>query len=637
MHSVFLHYAVQKGMDMGIVNPAAMIKYEDIEPDLRDKIEDLVLNRRPDATDIMLSVAEQYKGAKGSTSSANNEWRNASAEERLKYALAKGLTDHLEQDLAEARTHFPKAIDVIEKPLMDGMNAVGELFGAGKMFLPQVVKTARVMKRAVEILQPVIEEEKAAVGESGTSAGKVIMATVKGDVHDIGKNIVCVVLACNNFDVVDLGVMVDAETIVDAAIREKADAIGLSGLITPSLDEMIHVVQLLEQKGLKIPVMIGGATTSAVHTAVKIAPCYSGPVIYVKDASVNAFVLNALFSHDEKFLSNLKEEQQRLRYENEKKLTNLNANFPANKKGLQVDWNAQHFAMPRKPGITIFKDVDLNSLKPFINWNMFLYAWKLNGNFSANNLRVTTISSKSDAEAFIAAYNGPDKEKAAQAAHLMAEGHEYLDALIAKKLTSAHAIVGLLPANRVDDNDVAIFKDEARKEEIARFSFMRQTTPSADGICLSLADYIAPAGFADHLGFFAATSGDGLKAHQDALRAKGNDYAAIMFQFLADRLVEALAEWLHKEVRTSLWAYAPAEKSSPDDLLNERFQGIRPAIGYPISPDHSHKRQLFDLLNVEKNIPIHLTENLMMDPLSSVSGFYFAQPFARYFSVKSDS
>lgn len=604
MHSVFLHYAVAKGMDMGIVNPQAMIAYEDIEPDLRDKIEDLVLNRRPDATDIMLSVAEQYKtGAKTSAPAVNDEWRKAPVPERLAYALQKGVTEHLEADLQEAMSLYPRALDIIEKPLMDGMNRVGELFGAGKMFLPQVVKTARVMKRAVEILQPVIEEEKRAAGQEGTSSGKVIMATVKGDVHDIGKNIVCVVLACNNFQIIDLGVMVETQAIVDAAVNEKADAIGLSGLITPSLDEMISVVKALDAKGLQIPVMIGGATTSAVHTAVKIAPCYHGPVIYVKDASQNAYVLNCLLSGDKSFLTNLRAEQERLRQENANARPAEMSDAEARKYALKTDWPSVPMIAPNSPGVNIFHRVDLNELAPLINWRMFYHAWKVD-------------------------------EKSDEAAKLRADADKYLKQLIDGHLTEAHAIAGLFPANSTGDDTVTLYTDESRSEVLTTFTFMRQHTRSEQGgACLSLADYVAPMGFPDHIGLFAATAGVGLKEYTDKLKAEGDDYSAIMLQLLADRLVEALSEWLHYQVRTKLWGFSPDEKLDAAEILRGHYQGIRPAIGYPISPDHSHKTILFDALNVSAQIPMILNDSLMMEPASSVCGFYFSHAFTRYFSV----
>ncbi len=632
IHSVFLHYAVATGMDMGIVNPAAMIAYDDIEPELRDKIEDLVLNRRPDATDIMLAAAERFKSAGNPAAhAASDAWRNAPVHERLAYALQKGLTEFLEADLAEARTLYPRALEIIEKPLMDGMNRVGQLFGEGKMFLPQVVKTARVMKRAVEILQPVIEQEKKADGLSGSSAGRVIMATVKGDVHDIGKNIVSVVLACNNFEVIDLGVMVETDVIVQAAIDNHADAIGLSGLITPSLDEMIAVVKALEEKHLTIPVMIGGATTSAVHTAVKIAPCYSGPVVYVKDASQNAYVLNAILSRDGSFLRNLKAEQQRLRDENDAPRPASLSDSEARTLAPSRDWASVPMVEPLKPGVTTLRDVDLASLVPLINWRMFFMAWKLSADYAA----VASLQSDAERDAWLATQSDPDK--AAEALRLFADAQRLLSRMMSERLTAAHAVIGLFPANNVGSDDVALFANEARSSEVARFHFMRQNKPNADGHTLSLADYVAPAPYADHVGLFAATAGAGLKQWTDAMKEQGDDYSAIMCQLLADRLVEALSEWLHFQVRTSLWPYAPSEVFSPSEILRGHYQGIRPAIGYPISPDHSHKRLLFSLLNVEAQIPMKLNESLMMEPASSVCGFYIAHPFATYFSVGRDA
>ena len=619
MHSVFLHHAVAVGMDMGIVNPGAMIEYDDIPQELREKIEDLVLNRRPDATEVMLSIAEQYKGGtKTAVARPSDDWRSGSVEERLSHALEKGVTEHLEEDLKEALPHYSRALDIIEKPLMDGMNRVGELFGAGKMFLPQVVKTARVMKRAVEILQPTIEAEKAASGERGTSAGRVVLATVKGDVHDIGKNIVAVVLACNNYEVIDLGVMVETETIVETAIREKADAIGLSGLITPSLDEMIAVVKGLEARGSKIPVMIGGATTSAVHTAVKIAPCYSGPVVHVKDASQNAYILNALLTHDEKFLSELRASQETLR--RGQKATTGDTE-PVRRP--ERDWDKVTLHEPRHMGRTVLDNIALEEIAPLINWRMFLVAWKVNGDFAG----VTDVATEEDAEKWLRDYAGPDKEKAREASKLMVEGRKTLRKMMGEKLTKAQAVVGIYAANSsVDADEVKVYGDNERTEEVKRLRFQRQSNRHADaeGVGLSLSDYVAPAPYRDYIGFFAATAGVGLKEHTDALRAKGDDYTAIMMQLLADRLVEALSEWLHRRVTTDIWGYAPSESVAI---------GIRPAIGYPISPDHSHKKDLFDLMDVSGQIGMRLTENLMMEPVSSVSGFYFDKEFARYFNI----
>lgn len=631
IHSVFLHHAIAKGMDMGIVNPGSMVEYDTIESSLRDKIEDLVLNRRPDATDIMLAAAEEFKQVKGASAAHNDEWRKGTVEERLRHALAKGITEHLDADIAEALDKYPRALDIIEKPLMDGMNYVGELFGQGKMFLPQVVKTARVMKRAVEILQPTIERQKAEEGLQGTSAGKVVMATVKGDVHDIGKNIVCVVLACNNFEIVDLGVMVETDTIVNAVIESKADALGLSGLITPSLDEMIAVVKALEERGITIPVMIGGATTSPIHTAVKIAPCYSGPVIHVKDASQNAYVLNAIFTGDKDFLQNLKEEQQALRDQNDAaqrpQLTLQQARDLKPKR----EWNAVPMDKPAMPGVNILKDIQIPDLAPFINWKMFLSAWKVDPQLFDF---VDIMGDDRKIERWLKAQPEELRESAQHTAKLIDDAHFYLKRMTDEEMTQCHAVIGLFPANSTDNDEVILFADESRQTELTRFAFMRQTRQNADGTTLSLADYVAPAPFQDHVGLFAATSSVGLKEHTDRLRAQGDDYGSIMCQLLADRLAEALSEWLHLEVRRNFWAYSPNEHHEHSELLRANYRGIRPAIGYPISPDRTHMTQLFQALNVTEATGITLTENFIMQPLSSVCGFYFEHDFARYFAIK---
>ncbi|MBR4267691.1 MAG: methionine synthase [Bacteroidales bacterium] len=607
MHSVFLHYAVAEGMDMGIVNPAAMIKYEDIEPELRQKVEDVVLNKYESAFEKLVDYAEIAKAnAQGKKVVKDEEWRHLSVEERLQYALKKGTTEFLQADIQEALQKYPLAIDIIEKPLMDGMNMVGELFGQGKMFLPQVVKTARVMKDAVEFLKPTIEEQKQKSGKSGTSAGKIIMATVKGDVHDIGKNIVCVVMACNNFDVVDLGVMVPTEKIVEEAINQKADAIGLSGLITPSLDEMINVVKALDAKGLTIPVMIGGATTSEIHTAVKIAPNYKGPVVYVKDASQNAYVATAVINKNQEFLDNLKKHQQELRDQNSGTKPQKLSEEEALKLAPKFDYNNISIVKPNNLDKIVLNDIDLNLLIPYINWRMYLIAWKING-------------------------DAPDKKEEAE--RILQEGKEFLREIIDNKLTTAHAILQIFRANS-NGNFVDIYCDEQRKNKIERFNFLRQQQPDTDGHCTSLADYIAPQGYEDYMGMFACTTGVGLKVHTDKLISEGNDYKAIAIKLLADRLVEALAEYLHKEVRTKYWGYSPDENLTPDELIKGHYKGIRPAIGYPATPLHEQKKQVFDLLEVTKNTHIDLTETMGMSPAASVCGFYFANPNTRYIIVR---
>ncbi len=632
MHCVFLHYAIAEGMDMGIVNPATMMRYEDIDPELRQYLEDVVLNKRPDATERMVEYAEVVKAkAQGVKPTAQtDEWRKTTVEERLQYALQKGLTEYLETDLAEAQQKYTTAIEIIEKPLMDGMNMVGELFGQGKMFLPQVVKTARVMKHAVEILRPIIEEEKRRSGKQGSSAGRVLMATVKGDVHDIGKNIVCVVMACNNFDVVDLGVMVPTETIVEKAIELKADAIGLSGLITPSLDEMIKVVQALEAKGLKIPVMIGGATTSDVHTSVKIAPQYSGPVVYVKDASQNAYIATALINGDERFVAQLKEHQADVRKANAAKQLVADAVTSTKPKLPQIDWNKVEIEQPNSIDRHVLGNIDLNVLVPYINWKMLLIAWKVSGDFSG----IDEIANEEQGQRWIASYDGALRQKAEEAVRIIIDGKRILKRMISEQLTTANAALQIVPAAQVSDSEVALYADEQHTTEIARFAFRRQQKADVDGHCASLSDYIAPTQYHDHIGLFVATAGIGLKEHTDKLIEAGNDYEAIMMKLLADRLVEALSEWLHHKVRTEIWGYTPAENLTPKELIRGNYRGIRPAIGFPADPDHSHKRIVFDLLDAEVATGIELTETMGMNPAASVCGFYFANEKARYITVE---
>lgn len=612
MHSIFLHYAVAEGMDMGIVNPAAMIDYQDIDPELREKAENVVLNKFEGATEILVDYAEIAKAkAQGKKPVKDLEWRHSTVEERLQYALKKGTQEFLAADLAEALEKYPKAVDIIEKPLMDGMNQVGELFGQGKMFLPQVVKTARVMKQAVEILRPKIEEEKKQSGKADTSSGKIIMATVKGDVHDIGKNIVCVVMSCNNFDVTDLGVMVPAETIVEQAIALKADAVGLSGLITPSLDEMVNVVKEMEKAGLKIPVMIGGATTSEIHTAVKIAPNYSGPVVYVKDASKNAYIATALINKDPEFLSDLKKRQQELRDQNSgtssqqtstKKLT-LDE---ANKHKPQINYLQSDIYKPKTTDLIVLNDINLNLLTPYINWKMYLIAWKLSG-------------------------NAPEKQSEAE--KVLDDGKKILRELIDNKYTSAHAVFRILPAES-DGNFVNVYNPENLIQSIEKFNFLRSLTPDSNGNCQSLADYIAPHGFNDYLGMFAATTGYGLKDYTDYLIKKGDDYKSIAAKLLTDRLVEALSEYLHLQVRKNYWGYSPDENLTFDEMLKGHYVGIRPAIGYPSTPLHEQKQQVFNILNATKNAHIILTETSAMSPAASVCGFYFASKNANYVDAR---
>lgn len=591
MHSVFLHHAVREGMDMGIVNPAAMMDYNTIEPNLRDRIEDVVLNRTPEATEILISLAEELKAkaaASAGTAPAKQgaEWRSSSLEERLKHSLQRGITDFLEADLHEALEKYPLAISIIEGPLMDGMNYVGTLFGEGKMFLPQVVKTARVMKRAVEILQPTIEAQKQAAGKTSTSAGKVLFATVKGDVHDIGKNIVCVVLACNNFEVKDLGVMVETEEIVRVAKEWQPDVIGLSGLITPSLDEMINVCRALEAESLKIPVMIGGATTSDIHTSLRIAPVYSAPVVYTIDASKSAWVTQCLVNKDQKFLADLAEHQESLRKAEAEKVAPTPKATPKSTEPL-FDWKSESISVPPVSRV-VLEDIDLNLIIPHIHWAMFLAAWK------------TKV--------------GPEGDK------LIADGKAMLSRMVTEKLTTARAVVEFFPCNAIDNEHVELYATHQAPYGCGCVECSLQSTilrkrqvnspittlhfPHTSVKGNSLAEYVAPKSTnrTDYIGMFAGTTGIGLQSHIDKFRAEGDDYNALMLQLLADRLAEALSQYLQE-------TYSP--------------KGIRPAIGYAICPDHEQKKTLFSLLNVEESIGISLTESLMMTPVSSVCGYYF--------------
>lgn len=609
MHCIFLHHAVREGMDMGIVNPATMMEYDSIPAEMREKIEDVVLNRRPDATEILVEYAEVAKSQSlGKSHVVDMSWRNGTVEERLQHALAKGLTEFLEADIEEARAKYALAIEIIEKPLMDGMNMVGELFGAGKMFLPQVVKTARVMKRAVEILRPTIEEEKRLSGKEGSSAGKVLMATVKGDVHDIGKNIVSVVMACNNFEVIDLGVMVETDNIVNAAIEQKVDAIGLSGLITPSLDEMINVVKALKAKGVSVPVMIGGATTSEIHTAVKIAPEYDGPVAWVKDASQNAYVATALINGDKEFLAKLKERQASLRESDSQRVKERQAaEAPAAKVAKK---SVEGQPVPRKLGRIVLKDIKPGFVAPFVNWRMYLTAWRMTGDFSGMH----TITTQAEGEAWLASYKGNDVDKAREAIKTLLDGKAMLMRIVNEHLTTLNAVVELVPANS-DGDDVVVYANEKRDKERARLHFERKESADEYSQSTTLADRLPESGVPGYMGFFAATAGVKMKELTD-------DYDKITLGLVADRLVEALSEWLHYRVRTEFWGYAPFEKFDVIDIVRGRYEGIRPAIGYPAAPDHAQKRVLFELTDAAKNTGIELTETLAMNPGASVCGYY---------------
>ncbi|MFO0664036.1 MAG: methionine synthase [Polyangiaceae bacterium] len=622
MHSAFLFHAIQAGMDMGIVNAGMLEVYEEIEPELRELVEDVLLNRRPDATERLVDYGEKLKAQTSEAGEGDKkkeeEWRKGSVEERLSHALVKGIDTYIDADTEEARAKLGKPLSVIEGPLMAGMSVVGDLFGAGKMFLPQVVKSARVMKKAVAYLTPFMEAEKAAMAASGQTVktqGKIVLATVKGDVHDIGKNIVGVVLACNNYDVIDMGVMVSCEKILERAKQENADIIGLSGLITPSLDEMTHVAREMERQGFKVPLLIGGATTSRAHTAVKIAPFYSEPVVHVLDASRAVPVTTSLLSTDgrEAFVTQHREDYEKLRRLHsgpKKKLLPIEA---ARENRTKIDWKPSDLPKPEFTGVRILDDFPLATLREFIDWTPFFHTWELRG------VHPKILENEKYGD---------------EAKKLFAEANAMLDTIIEKKLLRARAVYGLFPANATGD-DVELYTDESRQKVLETFHFLRQQSAKDDGSPnRSLADFIAPKDtkLADYIGGFAVSTGFGLKELCDGFRAKHDDYSAIMAEAIADRLAEAFAECLHKRVRDE-WGYGKSEDLSHQDFIDEKYRGIRPAAGYPACPDHTEKGTLWRLLDVEKNTGIRITESFAMWPGSSVSGLYFAHPEARYFTL----
>jgi 5-methyltetrahydrofolate--homocysteine methyltransferase len=621
MHSAFLYHAIRAGMDMGIVNAGMLEVYEEIAPELRGLIEDVLLNKRPDATERLVDFGERLK-AHGpgavATKKEEEEWRKGTVQARLSHALVKGIDTFIEVDTEEARLQLGRPLAVIEGPLMDGMSVVGDLFGEGKMFLPQVVKSARVMKRAVAYLTPFMEVEKAemaAKGETVRTQGKIVLATVKGDVHDIGKNIVGVVLACNNYEVIDLGVMVPCEKILERARAEKADVIGLSGLITPSLDEMAHVAREMERQGFKLPLLIGGATTSRAHTAIKIAPFYSEPVVHVLDASRAVPVTTSLLSDDGRagFVARHRAEYQQLRHTHAGRKHTLVSIDAARANRTPIEWRAADVAQPSKLGVHVLSDVPLTTLREYIDWTPFFHTWELKGVYP---------------RIFEHDRYGEEARK------LFAEGNALLDRIVANKLLRARGVYGLFPASAVGD-DVQLYTDESRKTPLVRFHFLRQQAASEkNGPYRSLSDFVAPegVGLADHIGAFAVSTGFGVKELGNSFRASHDDYGAIMAEALADRLAEAFAEYLHKVVRRD-WGYGKAEDLSVEDLIAEKYRGIRPAAGYPACPDHTEKGTLWSLLDVEKNSGVLLTESFAMWPGSSVSGLYFAHPESRYFTL----
>lgn len=634
IHSVFLYHAIAKGMDMGIVNPSSSVIYEEIEPTLRSLVEDVVLARRREAAEELIAYAERLQGtASASAEEKHREaWRSAPLAERLEYALVKGIGDYLETDLQEALTAYPHAVEIIDGPLMSGMNKVGQLFGAGQMFLPQVVKTARTMKKAVAILQPAIEAQNKVSGAA--KAGKVLFATVKGDVHDIGKNIVSIVLACNNYEVIDLGVMVPAEVIVRKAIEEKPDLVCLSGLITPSLEEMAHVVSEMEKAGLAIPVMVGGATTSKLHTAVKIAPHYSCPVIHVLDASQNPLIASKLLNPAtrEAYLAGLEREYAALRESMRQKKEVLVSLKEARSHRPAVDWAQYMPPVPARLGIQVLPFIPLETIIPYIHWTFFFAAWRLNGRFA----EITRIHGCDACRAsWLAGIPETDRSKAAEAMQLYKDAVKLLDRLVEMNAEYCKAVYGLFPANSRGD-DLVIRRGasiDATEEEVV-IPTLRQQVRKEEGIYKSLADYILPIseGRTDYIGAFLVTAGAGADYLQRKFEAEGDTYSAMLLQTLTDRLAEATAEYLHEKIRTVDWGYAAGEKLSVDELFRVKYRGIRPAIGYPSLPDQRENFLLDRLLGMDR-IGVALTENGAMYPTASVSGLYLAHPEASYFMV----
>ena len=627
IHAVFLYHAIQAGMDMGIVNAGQLAVYEDIPEELRERVEDVILNRRPDATERLLEIADKYRGDGSETKKEEDlEWRSWPVAKRLEHALVKGIDAFVVEDTEEARQQFDRPIQVIEGPLMDGMNVVGDLFGAGKMFLPQVVKSARVMKKAVAHLIPYIEAEKA---EGAEAAGRILMATVKGDVHDIGKNIVGVVLQCNNFEVIDLGVMVPANTILETAKKEKVDIIGLSGLITPSLDEMVHVAKEMQRLGFDIPLMIGGATTSRAHTAVKIEQHYDGPVVWVKDASRAVGVAQNLISEEfkESFVEELRREHERVRktHAGRRATTKWLAIEDARANKTKIDWAGYTPPVPNDLGLQIFDDMPLEFLVPYIDWTPFFHAWEMRGSYPK-------------------ILNDPHKGK--EARKLYDDAREMLDQIIREKWLRARAVIGLFPANTVGDDDIEIYTDDRRQDVRLVLHHLRQQVekpPGKPNRCL--ADYLAPkeSGKADYLGAFVVTAGLGIDEHVKRFEDANDDYRAIMLKALADRLAEAFAEHMHDRVRHINWGYQEgnwtpdyglrSENFDNEKLIREDYVGIRPAPGYPACPDHTEKALLWKLLEAEEHAGVQLTDSFAMWPAASVSGWYFSHPESTYFAV----
>lgn len=616
MHSVFLYHAIKAGLSMAIVNAGQLDIYDEIEPELRERVEDVILNRRDDATDRLLEIAEGFRGQKGKTKEKDLRWREKPVRDRLVHALVHGVTDFIEEDTEEARASSERPLHVIEGPLMDGMNVVGDLFGDGKMFLPQVVKSARVMKQAVAYLFPYMEEEKERTGMAGKSNGKIVMATVKGDVHDIGKNIVGVVLQCNGYEVIDLGVMVPAETILEEAEKHDVDIVGLSGLITPSLDEMVFVAAEMQRRGMNLPLLIGGATTSPAHTAVKIEPGYDkAPTIHVTDASRAVGVVSSLLSETDRprIWEETKDKYEKLRQSRAR--GGPKARLPladARAARFQPDWSRHNGVPPSFIGAKTIDDVTLDDIRPYIDWTPFFMSWDLKG-------RYPQILE--------------DDKRGEAARGLWADGQEMLDQLVTEKWLTPKASVGFWPAN-ADGDDIVLWGDEGRSEELARLYTIRQQIKKKEGANIALSDFVKPVGEGvDWVGAFCVTAGHGELEKSDAFKNANDDYSAIMVKALADRFAEGFAEFLHARVRRELWGYAPDEDLSSEDLIAEKYAGIRPAPGYPAQPDHTEKETLFRLLEAPARAGVELTTSFAMNPPASVSGLYFAHPQSSYFSV----
>ncbi len=619
IHTAFLYHAIKAGLDMGIVNAGQIGVYDEIPKDLLEHVEDVLLARRPDATERMVSFAEQFKGKPSEEAvAAQAAWREGTVEERLKHALVHGITEFIDADTEEARVKYVDPVAVIEGPLMAGMTVVGDLFGSGKMFLPQVVKSARVMKRAVAYLEPFMEEKKSALvmGSTKSDAKKVLLATVKGDVHDIGKNIVGVILACNGWQVIDLGVMVPSATILKTAREMKVDIIGVSGLITPSLDEMVHVAKEMEREGFELPLLIGGATTSRVHTAVKIAPHYHAPVVHVLDASRSVPAVSKLFSTAERegFLAEVREDQAKVRvqFEEHQGAKEYVALAEARANKIWIDWQAEPPVAPKSTGVFTYRNFPLTELLPYIDWTPFFQSWELAGKFP----KILE-----------------DPVVGAQATQLYGDARAILDRMVKEQWVHAHGVAAIWPANTVDDDDIEVYGDAARSQVIGRFHTMRQQRKKAAGQPNNaLADFLAPKGIPDFVGGFAVTAGHGTDEKVKEFEAAGDDYSAILVKALSDRLAEAFAEKMHEIVRQELWGFEK-ERLSNEDLIKEKYQGIRPAPGYPACPDHTEKPELFRLLDATKHTGIKLSEGLAMWPAAAVSGLYFAHPQGKYFGI----